>query len=130
MGPSEMYQPSDAQLEILQVLWENGPSTVRFVHETLAAEKQIGYTTTLTQMQRMTKKGMIERVGRSQPHEYAACVQEGEVQQTLLGRLRDTAFKGSAMRLVMHALGQEEVDANELAKLEEWLAEQKRNRHE
>jgi BlaI family penicillinase repressor len=124
------YTPSEAELEILQVLWENQPCSVREVHEPLSQHKKVGYTTTLKQMQRMTDKGLIQRVGEGSPHQYEALVRENEVQNNLFRRLLNTAFKGSAMELVMHALGETQTNPDEIAELEAWLEQQKKQSDE
>ena len=117
--------PSDAELDILHVLWEHAPATVRFVHEQLQAKKDVGYTTTLKQMQRMTEKGLIAQHKTGRSHEYTPLVQAQEVKKSLFRQLLDTAFQGSAMELVMHALGEESPSEAELDALEQWLQAQK-----
>ncbi|MEL6592200.1 MAG: BlaI/MecI/CopY family transcriptional regulator [Bacteroidota bacterium] len=119
--------PSEAELEILQVLWEIEPATVRQIHEALSSKKQVGYTTTLKQIQRMTTKEMLLKLDEQTPHQFRALTQESDVQKTMFQRLLNTAFKGSAMKLVMHALGEAETDENEIAQLEEWLNQQKKD---
>ena len=117
------YQPTDAELEILQVLWEHQPCTVRFIHAQLLANgKDVGYTTILKTMQRMDKdKGLLSRDKSGKTHYYSAIPKEQEVQQTLFQRLKNTAFKGSAMKMIMHALGQESTSPEELAKIHAFL---------
>jgi len=119
--------PSEAELEILQTLWEIEPATVRQVHEHLQSRKKVGYTTTLKQMQRMTDKEFVEKLAQQSPHQFKAIVRESEVQNNMFKRLLDTAFKGSAMQLVMHALGEAKTDPKEIAQLEAWLQQQKDN---
>jgi len=118
-------KPTEAELEILQVLWQHGPSTVRFVHETLSHTKDAGYTTTLKLMQIMTEKGMLEADKSSRSHIYRPLLEEEHTQRQLLDRFMDVAFRGAAGKLVMQALGnhstsKEELDAirNLLDKLE------------
>ncbi|MEM6347715.1 MAG: BlaI/MecI/CopY family transcriptional regulator [Bacteroidota bacterium] len=125
--PKKSFSPSEAELEILQVLWEIEPATVRQVHERLQSKRKVGYTTTLKQMQRMTEapKNMLLKLDESTPHQFKAIVRESEVQKTMFKRLLDTAFKGSAMQLVMHALGEAKTDPEEIAQLEAWLQKQK-----
>jgi BlaI family transcriptional regulator, penicillinase repressor len=114
-------KPTDSELEILQVLWEQGPSTVRQVNERLAENKDVGYTTTLKLMQIMHDKSLLTRVEDARSHVYEATVAEEEVQSTLLGRFLDTAFRGSASRLVMQALGNHKTAAEELNQIRELL---------
>ena len=121
-----MTQPSDSQLEILQVLWEHEPATVRFIHEKLCKTRDLQYTTTLKQIQRMTEKGMVkaEKSGRS--YEYTTLIKEKQVKKSLINRLADGAFKGSAMELALHALGQSKPTEDELDQLRAWLEEKKK----
>ncbi|MEO0581307.1 MAG: BlaI/MecI/CopY family transcriptional regulator [Bacteroidota bacterium] len=121
--------PSDAELDILRVIWANEPISVREVHEAISAQKDVGYTTTLKQMQRMVEKGLIQRTGSGKKHSYQALIQENEVQTSLFDRLKDAAFKGSAIDLALHALGQSQPTEDELIQLEEWL-QQKRNQQD
>lgn len=120
--------PSEAELEILQVLWEIQPATVREVHQILAQTKDVGYTTTLKQIQRMLDKQLVSRNSEGKTHMYSATLQGGEVRGTVLSRLAETAFKGSAMSLAMHALGQSKPSEDDLEALEQWLdAKRKEN---
>ncbi|MEM7660011.1 MAG: BlaI/MecI/CopY family transcriptional regulator [Bacteroidota bacterium] len=123
------HTPSDAQLEILQVLWESSPQTVREIHEELQQQREVGYTTVLKQIQRMTDKGLVqaEKLGKS--YTYTPLIRENQVRKTLLTRLKDTVFRGSAMDLALHALGQESTPSQEeLAQLQAWLQQQTESR--
>lgn len=121
------HTPSDAQLEILQVLWEHAPCTVRDIHEALSEQREVGYTTVLKQIQRMTEKGLVEVDKNGKSHEYLPLIREHQVQKTLLNRLKDTVFRGSAMDLAMQALGQEDPSAEELDQLQAWLEAQRKD---
>ena len=109
-------KPTEAELEILQILWMHGPSSVRFVNETLNAssEKEVGYTTTLKLMQIMLEKGLVRRDDQSRTHIYEAAVSEEITQQKLLEKFVDATFRGSAMKLVMQALGNHQASREEL----------------
>ncbi|MCH2083600.1 MAG: BlaI/MecI/CopY family transcriptional regulator [Saprospiraceae bacterium] len=120
------YQPTESELEILQVLWANEPCTVRFIFEQLSTEKDSGYTTVLVQLQRMTKKGLVSRYKEGKTHYYQAIPKEEEIQENLFKRLVKTAYKGSAMDLALHALGQAATSEEELAAIQKWL-DQKKN---
>ncbi len=122
------YYPTDPELEILQVLWAHGQSSVRTINEALnqGRSKPLGYTTTLKQMQRMHESGMLTRTESGKSHLYKAAIHESEVQHRLLNRLVDTAFKGSALDMALHALGQAEVSSEELAQLQDWLEAKKK----
>jgi BlaI family transcriptional regulator, penicillinase repressor len=124
MSDEKRSKPTEAELEILQVLWEYGPSSVRFVNEQLNAARngEVGYTTTLKLMQIMAEKGLVQRDTRQRVHIYEAAVSEAEAQQQLLKKFVDTAFKGSAMKLVMQALGNHSASAEELDSIKALIA--------
>jgi len=116
-------RPTDAQLAILNVLWESGPATVRQVHERLPDELRRGYTTTLKLMQIMAEKGLVERDESSRSHVYSATSEEREMKDLLVGDLVDKAFGGSAALLAMRALSHKPASAEELAGIRELLDE-------
>ena len=108
-------RPTDAELAILRVLWERGPSTVRQVHEVLVARVgQTAYTTALKLLQIMTEKGLVERDERDRTHIYRARLSEETTQRQLVRDLVDRAFAGSASKLVMQALATKRASAEEL----------------
>ena len=107
-------RPTDAELAILRVLWERGPSTVRQVHERLAHDRPAGYTTALKLLQIMTEKGLVERDERDRTHVYRARLSEETTQRQLVRDLLDRAFGGSAGKLVMQALATRRASAEEL----------------
>ncbi|MCX2740671.1 BlaI/MecI/CopY family transcriptional regulator [Pontibacter anaerobius] len=117
----QIPKPTESELEILQVLWQHGPSTVRFVHEELSKTKEAGYTTTLKIMQLMTEKGMLEADKSSRSHIFKPLLQEEDTQQQLLSRFLDTAFRGSASKLVMQALGNSRTSKEELDEIRNLL---------
>lgn len=121
-------KPTDSELEILHYLWKEGPSTVRQVHEYLAATKEAGYTTTLKLMQIMHEKGLLQRSEEGRSHIYTAGVSEEETQQTLLDRFVETTFRGSAARLVMQALGNHKASQEELDEIRKLLNDIENNR--
>lgn len=114
-------KPTDAELEILHVLWTNGPSTVRQVHETLSQSRDIGYTTALKLMQIMHEKGLLTRDAEGKSHLYTAAVSEDETQRGLVDRFVETAFRGSASKLVMQVLGQHKTSQEELDEIKRLL---------
>ncbi|MDX1938995.1 MAG: BlaI/MecI/CopY family transcriptional regulator [Saprospiraceae bacterium] len=124
----EKYHPSEGELEILQVLWQHEPATVRFVHEQLSKIKDVGYTTTLKQMQRLFEKGILKRSEEGKTHLYITTVREGEVQQTMFQRIVNNIFKGSAVDLALHALGNSNPSAEEIQELEELLQQMKKSK--
>ena len=110
----KINRPTDAELEILQVLWQKGPSTVRQVNEALNETRETGYTTTLKLLQIMFDKGLVERDDAQRKHIYAAAVRESDTQQQLLRQFVDSTFRGSASRLVMQLLGNHNATPQEL----------------
>lgn len=125
MKKSSFPQPSEAELEILQVLWKDQPTTVRAIHEKLSKSKDVGYTTILKQMQRMFEKGIVSRTKEGKTHLYSSIPKEKDIQKGMFNKLVKTAFKGSKMDLVLHALGNSKPSEEELEKLQEWLQQQK-----
>lgn len=114
-------KPTDSELEILAILWERGPSTVRFVNDRLSARKNTGYTTTLKLMQIMFEKGMVDRTMDGRTHIYRPLLKQEEMQITLMDRLLKTAFSGSASKLVMQALGNHRTSEEELREIKELI---------
>ncbi|WP_082111696.1 BlaI/MecI/CopY family transcriptional regulator [Spirosoma radiotolerans] len=114
-------KPTDSELEILHVLWANGPSTVRQVHEKLSQSRDIGYTTALKLMQIMHEKGFLSREEDARSHTYAALVSEEDTQRGLVDRFVETAFRGSASKLIMQVLGHHKASRQELDEIKRLL---------
>ena len=110
-------KPTDAELEILQVIWLHGPVSVRFVNDELNRKKRVGYTTTLKLMQIMREKGLLIRSEDGRKHIYYVVLKEKEAKTLLLDKFVKTAFGGSAMDLVMQALGNHQTTPDELEEL-------------
>lgn len=122
MTKETTYQPSEAELEILQVIWEIEPASVRAIHERIAAAgKTVGYTTVLKQIQRLTEKGALLKEVVDGTHLFRAAVRESEVKSSLAGKVLRNAFGGSAVQMMMHALGNEKASETELQELKKWL---------
>ncbi|SRR5690606_23682149 len=111
------HEPTDGELEILQLLWKHGPMTVRQVHDLLSEEKKTGYTTTLKMMQIMTDKKMLGREVQGRGHIYHSRVNEKKTTQTRLDSFIEATFGGSASRLVMQLLGSKNTSEEELQKI-------------
>ncbi len=124
------FRPTDAELAILQVLWDRGPSTVRQVHEALSGEQNTGYTTTLKLMQIMTRKGLVTRDESDRTHVYVARRGRGETQRQLVADLLDRAFGGSAATLVMQALRAQPATAEEMAEIQRMIREHQKERRQ
>jgi len=125
--PKAQY-PSDAELNILDVLWKRGPSTVRQVHDVLHAERNasIGYTTVLKLMQIMARKGLVDRDESQRSHIYRPSDPQQETQGGLVQDLIDRAFSGSSAQLVLRALTDRPVSTDELAEIRRLLDEHER----
>ena len=121
MNKKPIPKPTDSELEILQVLWQHGPSTVRFVNDQLSQKRDVGYTTTLKILQLMLDKTLVLREDDTRTHIYRAAVREEETQGLLLDRFVESAFGGSAMKLVMQALGSGTTSREELAQIRSLL---------
>ena len=123
MKSVKLIKPTQAELEVLRVLWDKGAVTVRQVHEELPREQETAYTTTLKIMQNMLEKGLLSRDESSRTHIYKAKVQEETMQKKLLGGFLSTAFGGSAKNLVMQVLGSQETTQDELNEIKELIAQ-------
>jgi len=121
MTESKSPNPTEAELAILRVLWERGPSTVRDVTGELHAARGTGYTTTLKLMQIMTGKGLVRRDATTRSHVYQASATAEATQRQLLSDLLEKAFGGSAKRLVMQALSSARASREELAEIRRLL---------
>ncbi|MEM6801533.1 MAG: BlaI/MecI/CopY family transcriptional regulator [Bacteroidota bacterium] len=114
-------QPTNGELKILRILWAQGSSTVRQINEILNQEKEVGYTTTLKLMQIMHDKGQLSRTKSGKTHIYTALLSEVDTQKHLLDKLKDSLFQGSALKLVMQALGDKKTSADELKQIRDYL---------
>jgi len=123
-------RPTDAELAILRVLWERGPSTVRQVHDVLGRERPAAYTTALKLLQIMTEKGLVERDERDRTHIYRARLSEEQTQRQLVRDLLDRAFGGSATKLVLQALAAENASADELQEIRRAIDTARREKHD
>ena len=123
MAKRELPKPTDAELAILRVLWERGPSTVRAVTDAIQEERGTGYTTALKLMQIMTDKGLVQRDDTNRSHVYEAVAAAEETQRQLVGDLLDRAFGGSAQQLVLQALSGRKASRADLAEIRKLLDE-------
>jgi predicted transcriptional regulator len=117
--PRLRIRPTDAELAILQVLWDRGPSTVRHVHDALAHGRETGYTTTLKLMQIMAEKGLVTRDESARSHVYDARRTRVETQRQLAADLMERAFGGSAAALALQALSARPASEEELRQLQQ-----------
>lgn len=126
--PSQNIKPTESELEILKILWEKGPSTVREVHEQLVKSKESGYTTTLKLMQIMYEKGLVKRDDTNRSHIYEAGVSQDKTRKMMTDKLIRTLFQGSSSKLVMQALGHHKVTKEELATIRKYLDEMEKGK--
>lgn len=123
MPKPELPRPTEAELAILRVLWERGPSTVREVTDVLQEARGTGYTTALKLLQIMTEKGLVQRDETSRAHAYEAVASAETTQRQLVSDLLDRAFGGSARQLVLQALSAKRASRGELAEIRSLLDE-------
>lgn len=123
MESKDPPKPTSTELDILRVLWERGPSTVREVHDVLARSKPIGYTTVLKLLQIMTAKGSVTRNEDSRAHVYEARQPAESTKRQLVGDLLQRAFAGSASDLMLHALNGKKASRQEIEQIRRMLDE-------
>ncbi len=121
MTKQSLPRPTEAELAILRVLWDRGPSTVRDVQESLANVRGTGYTTALKLLQIMTEKGLVRRDDRQRTHVYEAVAPAETTQRQLVRDLLERAFGGSARQLVMQALSAKKASKEDLAEIRRLL---------
>lgn len=107
-------KPTEAELEILQLLWQHGASSVRTINDYLNEVRKVGYTTTLKTMQIMTDKDLVKRDTSARIHLYEANIEEADTQQNLLQKFVDQTFRGSTSKLILQALGNHKASQKEL----------------
>lgn len=114
-------KPTEKELEILQILWNIGPAAVKDVHDALGGESQNGYTTILKLLQIMHEKGLVTRQKSGKLHLYQAVPTRENTRQQMLDKMISTVFQGSAMQLVMSALGNKKSTKEELQEIKKYL---------
>lgn len=121
MSNRSQVKPTEKELEILQILWARGPVAVKDVHEALGGEDMNGYTTILKLLQIMHEKGLVTRQKSGKLHLYKAVHSQENTRQQILDKMIDTVFQGSAMQLVMSALGNKKSSKEELLEIKKYL---------
>lgn len=114
-------KPSETELEILQILWSEGNSTVKQVNDVMNETKKVGYTTTLKIMQIMFQKGMLKRDESSRSHIYQATVNASSVEDSMIKKLVNGVFGGSTSEMILSALGSQKASKEELVKIKEFI---------
>jgi predicted transcriptional regulator len=122
----QLPRPTEAELELLNILWQNGPATVRDLHQAISVKRAIGYTSVLKLLQIMTDKGLVEREESGKAHIYRPVGTRQQTQSQMVRDISERVFAGSAAALAMHALSTQPVSDQELDELRR-LIEQKRN---
>jgi predicted transcriptional regulator len=120
-------RPTESELELLRILWDNEPATVRDIYDTLNQERPSGYTTVLKLLQIMTAKGLVVRDEANRAHVYRAAISQDAMQSKILRDLSVRLFSGSAAQLALHALAMEPATQNDLDEIRA-LIEQKKER--
>ena len=128
MAKRKTRRPTDAELEILNVLYHRGPSTVREVYQIINKRKPTVYTTVLKLLQIMSEKGLVKRDENDRAHRYSARTPQQQTQRQLLNDLLERAFEGSAANLVMQALSTRKTSAEDIRKIRQSLDEIERKR--
>jgi len=121
MGRNDTGKVTDAELDVLNILWQKGPSTVRDVHTVLTSLRDIRYTTTLKTLQVMTGKGLVKRDVAEKAHIYEAAVDHEKTQREMVGDLVNRVFSGSAVGLMAGALSGKKTSPEELTELRHLL---------
>jgi BlaI family transcriptional regulator, penicillinase repressor len=114
-------KPTESELEILQLLWDNHPATVRSINDALNEKREVGYTTTLKTMQNMLDKGLLLREIVEKSHLYSPAIPQEITQEQVLRNVAEAAFGGSTSSLVMRALGSNSTTKEELEQIKEML---------
>jgi len=120
-------EPTRMEMQILQVLWEHGPCTVRFVNEELNKGEDIAYTSTLKIMQLMYEKGLLLRDASAMTHIYIAAIKEEQTKKHILKGFVNFIYKGSASELIVQLLGSKKPTKEELTSLKELLKKYEKN---
>jgi predicted transcriptional regulator len=126
MKTEPKIQPTPSELEILHILWNRGPSTVREIHDQLSKEKDVGYTSALKLLQIMTTKGLVTRTEDQRAHVYSASEPAEATKQQLATDVLQRVFRGSASQLMQHALSGRRSSRQELDEIRALLDEYER----
>lgn len=120
-------KPTETEIEVLSILWDKGPQTVRQIHDQMADEKGVRYTTTLKIMQIMFEKGMLSRIKDGKTHIYKAETSQSSAQSNMLTKMLKTVFKGDGAKLAMQALGNSSPSKKELDEIRAYLNQLEQN---
>lgn len=123
-------KPTDAELEVLRVLWDHGPSSVRVVHTELSKNREVVYTTTLKMMQVMATKGFLIRDTSQKTHLYQAVIKQDMIRENMVDKLLNTVFDGSPLKLALHALGHQKTSKQDLAQIKDLIQQLEKDNHD
>ena len=126
MKQESRTQPTPSELEILQILWTRGPSTVREIHDVLGQEKEVGYTSALKLLQIMTSKGLVTRIEDQRAHVYSAMQPAEKTKQQFAADVLHRVFRGSASQLMQHVLSGRRGSKKEIEEIRRLLDEYER----
>ena len=126
MKQEPRINPTPSELEILQILWSRGPSTVREIHETLSKDKDVGYTSALKLLQIMTTKGIVQRMEDQRAHVYTATLPAEKTKQQFAADVLQRVFRGSTSQLMQHALSGRRSSKKEIDEIRRMLDEYER----
>ncbi len=126
MKQEPRINPTPSELEILQILWSRGPSTVREIHEVLSQEKEVGYTSALKLLQIMTTKGLVQRSEDQRAHVYTAALPAEKTKQQFAADVLQRVFRGSTSQLMQHALSGRRSSKKEIDEIRRMLDEYER----
>jgi predicted transcriptional regulator len=126
MKSDNKFHPTPSELAILHILWSRGPSTVREIHEELAKEKNVGYTSALKILQIMTTKGIVKRIEDQRAHVYSANQPAEKTKQQFASDVLQRVFRGSASQLMQHALSGKRSSKKEIDEIRRMLDEHER----
>ncbi|MFW5761918.1 MAG: BlaI/MecI/CopY family transcriptional regulator [Cyclobacteriaceae bacterium] len=118
---NKKYEPTETELAILKILWQDGPNTVKAVHQHLSKQKKSGYTTTLKLMQIMHTKGLVTRDESERQHVYAAAIEENRVKQGFIHKMMQNLYEGSASQMIMQILGSQQTSRQELEEIKHFI---------
>ncbi len=128
MSKPKIHRLGDLQLKIMKVLWERSEATVSDVHDTLAAETDLAYTTIATMLRKMETRGLVRHRNEGRSFVYSSAVAADAVSRSMVDHLIDRVFEGSLAEMVSHLLTTREVSREELGRLERLIAERKKSR--
>lgn len=115
------FKPTEAELEIMQILWTSGPTSVRKVHQQLSETKEVYYTTTLKTMQIMLEKGLLSRDTSERAHIYKPEIERSAIEKTMIDKMVNSMFSGSTSKMIISAMGNQQPSQEELKEIKKMI---------